>query len=44
MMFVIMDMFMGVHRRLVSGFRVTVAMGHFRMGVLRRMRLFFGHG
>jgi hypothetical protein len=41
MMLVIVDMFMGVHRRLVSMFKFTVAMGHFLMGMLMLMLLFF---
>ena len=41
MMFVIVDMFMGVLRRRVSVFRVTVAMRHFLMFVLMEMLVFF---
>jgi len=41
MMFVIVDMFMGVLRRLVSVFRVTVAMRYLLMFVLMEMLVFF---
>jgi hypothetical protein len=40
MMF-IMDMLMGVHRRLMGMFRFTIAMGYFLMSVLMFMRIFF---
>jgi len=44
MMFVIVDMFMGVLRCLMSVFRVTVAMSNFLMGVLMLMLIFLVHG
>lgn len=44
MMFFIVDMFMGVLLRLVAVLVAFVAVGHFLMGVLMLVLVFFAHG